>query len=392
MTLRSPFGPVVRLEEVTLNGHNLGTGGESSRVSPLDGHPGLVVKLYRPDSSARRDGARIDYLVADLDRLSPSDQTIAANTAWPLARVVDGTDTAGVVMAVAPERFYYTDPSRAGAPSQLVVDLLALPADRQTATGLHPATLTDRTRIAVNLVTVAAMLERRGIVYADWSYANVLWSQIDRTVFVLDMDSCSFGPRPYFRTANFEDPLTLEPSPVDTYTDRYRLALLVGRCLTGHRRFEEMLAALDHAPAGRLLRSILVAADRTVRPSANDLLNGLADGANVVGWRAVSSASGPKRTAPGPPRSSGPTPRARASRSTAPPTVPPIVPAIVPAMVPPMVPAGAVQSSAPAAPPAASHPGTAPAPSGLSLATALTATAVALLLLALCVFGLVKVF
>src|SRR5262249_21897739 len=129
-----------------------------------------------------------------------------------------------------------------------------------------------------NLAAVGALLERHGVVYGDWSYANAFWARGTGRVFVIDMDSCGIGDRPWVESKSWDDPGVEPGTRLTTYTDRYKLTVLVLRCLSGVRGmdFAAAHAALpERFHAGRLgeaLWSGLTTPDPGERPTMKRLL------------------------------------------------------------------------------------------------------------------------
>jgi hypothetical protein len=140
-------------------------------------------------------------------------------------------------MPLAPETFSTTWELPSGRVSRrrLEVDVLALTEDRQIQLKLPPQSLSDRISICASIAAVGALLERSGLAYLDWSYANVFWSILDHSAYVIDLDGCSFGPRPQIESPNWADPLVPLGLNAGNASDRYRVGLLVARCLTGMR-------------------------------------------------------------------------------------------------------------------------------------------------------------
>ena len=106
---------------------------------------------------------------------------------------------------------------------------------QQAQAGLPPQSLTDRISVCASIAARAALFERHGLVYLDWSYANIFWCRGDHSAYVIDLDGCSFGPRPQIQTPSWDDPHVPLGTTAGNESDRYRVALLIARCLTGQR-------------------------------------------------------------------------------------------------------------------------------------------------------------
>jgi hypothetical protein len=230
----SPFPRVMLPDEVRVAGDSLGSGGESSGVHRLaPPHQDWVFKRY----SASVPCAPLALLIDHPDRLTPDRRSIVdRHTAWPVARVDDDSGmSVGVVMPAAPDPYWATIrlPSGKSRRRLLDVDLMARDSTRQQLLGLPVQTLTDRLAVCAAFTSIAALLEEAGLVYLDWSFANVLWSTADHTTFLIDIDGATFGPRQQIGTHMFDDPLVSMGAPAGPEVDRYRVALLVAWCLTG---------------------------------------------------------------------------------------------------------------------------------------------------------------
>ena len=212
-------------------------------------------------------------------------------------------------------------------------------------------------RLCLSVVTTAALLERHGIVYLDWSFANAFWSPTALTTYLIDMDGCSFGARPLIQTHGWDDPLVPLGSPGGQQVDRYRVALLVGRCLTGERMLPQLPAALAALATTeprlgnvcRMVSATLHARHLADRPTIAALTLVLRNAAvalgvpvgssaarpvagntgNVTAWVPIAERRRPNGGAVAPPKPSVPAPR-----QAPPPSVPVPVPDPVPAPTP----------------------------------------------------------
>jgi hypothetical protein len=251
--------------------------GESLSIRPLLDDPSLLFKEYHRTMSTTGSDDQLDRLIALPGRLSDADRvTLTTCSCWPIARVVDDNGTVGVVIPCAPPKFSFSLSLINGdsARKPLEVDWLAMPDTKQRARGLPPVTFRRRVAVCRDLAAVAAILERENIVYGDWSYANAFWSTSDFRGYLIDVDTCRIGTRPWVHTPNWEDPLTPRSLAVDNNTDRYRFALLVARCLSGERapgqareKAQLITRREGRSELGEALTRSLVAADRDDRPS-----------------------------------------------------------------------------------------------------------------------------
>jgi hypothetical protein len=336
----SPFGGVVPQSELVLGELLAENNGESRRVCRLNSHQEWLFKEYRTEASAA-DVQRLDRLIALPATMKPEERSlIDANTSWPVVRVVDGPRTVGVCLPHAPIGFF--------APMRVVngktrtkavpIDLLAQTDQRIQKLGLAVPSRADRLAACASLAAIGALFERHGLAYLDWSYANAFWDCSSHVAYVIDVDGCSFGPRWQTETRGWEDPLVPLRTLADNHVDRYRVALLIARCLSGERELPQVREAVRRladdpwtAAVGQQLDRSLNAATLPARPSLQLLARTLElavhpapaqrsasprpdsnDGSGVVEWRPVRKRVGvPSPAGAPPPRSDAPTGPAR---------------------------------------------------------------------------------
>ncbi|MEU9247045.1 hypothetical protein [Streptomyces sp. NPDC048385] len=277
--------PAVRVSDLgpladPVSEHN----GQAIAVRPLTNHPGWLAKLYRPDQHPE-DAHRLDLLISAPDTLPEADRAaLYAGTCWPAARIHEpGSPAVGCVIPMAPEQ--YRSELRRGQFSDrrfVEIDWLAKSDESIRGVGLPPPGFAGRLAACRRLTELAAILERLGLVYSDWSFSNAFWSPGQRSVYLIDVDGCQPKKMPDLHQPNWADPLTPPGTDADEYTDRYRLGLLVAKCMTGHRdagAFHTVAASRwQNQPAVcEVLLDMLLATDRERRPSAaqlNQALNG----------------------------------------------------------------------------------------------------------------------
>ena len=232
-------GRTIRVSELGSLGENLGQdNGESRRVCRVPRFPGWLLKEYRAPLTLGR-ARRLERLIWLPSQMVSADlDLVNGHTAWPAAQVVnpDGK-TIGALIPLAPDSYSYTWklPSGRIQDRMLEVDMLALSEADQRGRNFPPQSLADRVAVCASIAAVGALFERHDLVYLDWSWANVFWSHRDHDAYVIDMDGCSFGPRPQIQSPHWEDPLVPMGNSAGKGSDRYRLALLIARCLTGTR-------------------------------------------------------------------------------------------------------------------------------------------------------------
>jgi hypothetical protein len=279
----SPFEAVTKLAEVKARGAVISAeNGESVLIYESAEQPGWLVKLYKP-GFPREPVDVLDRLIAVPAGLPAADLALVdSSICWPVTRVVDGTRTVGVVLAKAPAEFSVPMRMISGAaqPRLLDVDqLVQTDPEFFGRRGWEPPTTAERLAVARNLAAVGALLERYGVVYGDWSYANAFWARGSGRVFVIDMDSCGIGDRPWAESKSWDDPKAAPGVRLTTYTDRYKLAVLILRCLSGTRGLDfaaahaALPARLRSSPLGETLSTALTAADPARRPTMAHLLD-----------------------------------------------------------------------------------------------------------------------
>ncbi|NDZ78292.1 hypothetical protein G3I19_07085 [Streptomyces sp. SID10853] len=259
--------------------------GQAIAVKPLTNHPGWLAKLYRPDQHPE-DADRLDQLVSAPGTLQEADRALLyTGTCWPAARIHEpGNPAVGCVIPMAPEQ--YRSELRRGAFSErrfVEIDWLAKSDDSIRGVGLPSPGFAGRRAACLQLTELAAVLESLGLVYSDWSFSNAFWSPEQRSVYLIDVDGCQPKKMQDIHQPNWADPLTPPGTDADEYTDRYRLGLLVAKCMTGRRdghTFHTVAASpWPNQPAvSEVLLDMLFAADRERRPSAAQLNQALSGG------------------------------------------------------------------------------------------------------------------
>ncbi len=362
----SPFDRIVQLADIGsyAEEHVIARDkGEARVIYELAGHPGWLAKLYKPETKV--DHGMLGRLIDLPGTMPPADLALVdRGVAWPVARVLDGYRTAGIIMAKATAEFSWDVALLAGRTRRqtIEIDLLAIPADRIRKLGIPVPTSAARLTAVGGIVAVAALFERHGVVYGDWSFANAFWSPRTNATLIIDMDAAGIETRRFVETPNWEDPQARRGMRLTTYTDRYKVALLVARALTGDRTAGPSAAASvarlypTRTRLSELLRRSLTAPVASERPTLAALYDAIENpgqpsakpgsGANVSGmipWNPGSrQRSGPiSRPAakPAPTRPAAKPPAARpaprpAARPQSPPAQSPSAPRSRPAPSP----------------------------------------------------------
>ena len=216
-------------------GDELGSGGQG-RVLRVADHPGLVFKQYKVRGA---DPAALRLLVDMPAQLQTAERELLyGQTCWPLARVFNQAQLSGFLMREIPGRFFGTN--SVGSKKLRELQYLVYPRKPLWGDIVPPAGVATEIRIEVarEFTKLIATLHSRGLVIGDVSMSNVLWTGADGgavTTCLLDCDGIrKLGSRPVLPqadTLDWDDPLQPRSGP-DLDTDRYKLALLVGRVLT----------------------------------------------------------------------------------------------------------------------------------------------------------------
>lgn len=290
--------------------------GESVQIAPLADDPNVLFKEYRKNACTPADDLRIGRLIEVPRGLSATDrEQLERASCWPISRVVENNRTVGVLLPRAPAKFSFALQSLTGTGDRkpLAIDWLAKDPAQQAKRGLPRTTFAQRLKVCRDIAAVAAVFEQEKIVYGDWSYANAFWSASDFSGYLIDVDTCAFDARPFVNTPNWEDPFVPQNGRIDSTTDRYRLALLVARCLSGER---EPAAAVQWAAVksvearmpgiGQVLATTVNARSREARPTVAAILAALTASAasststsrtNVIDWKPVGPKAAQPRTA-----------------------------------------------------------------------------------------------
>ena len=271
MTTPPPWPGPADIDEASLRiGAELGAGGQGT-VYQVEGQPGLVFKQYKV---AGADPDALKILVDLPGQLPPSERDrLHARTAWPLARVYNRGQLSGFLMQEIPGRFAAAN--IAGTRKLRELQFLVYPRKPLWGQIVPPGGVSARTRIEVarEFTALVGLLHGRALIAGDVSMNNVLWTGTDGapvTIFLIDCDGIRrLGSRPVLaqaETLDWNDPCQ-PPSGPNLDTDRYKLALLVGRVLSvsAYARPGEPLALVPGVPA-RVAERVTAAWQRAAGP------------------------------------------------------------------------------------------------------------------------------
>jgi hypothetical protein len=196
-------------------------------VYPLAHRAGWLFKAYKPEGVVQPD--HLHRLLAMPQQVSAADRRlIETATCWPIAGVCDGSRVCGVVLPQAPARFWCRRRGN-GEPRLRTLDLLVY--QHSQAADSSPS-LPERLDYAIAVARLGELFARLGLVYSDWSYDNTLWAP-HGSVYLLDCDALTVGAvagRALYSNG-WDDPLTEAERGADTFTDRFRLGLMIWRIL-----------------------------------------------------------------------------------------------------------------------------------------------------------------
>ncbi|MGB6162735.1 MAG: hypothetical protein WCF33_19975 [Pseudonocardiaceae bacterium] len=279
----TPFDPVVSEKSLGPLGSPISNNnGESEGVYPLIEHCGWLLKVFKSHLITDADMTRIDQLVALAANASASDRVLLnSHMSWPAARVTSTSHmTYGVVIPIAPPAYWVNLRLNESQTKYkpLEIDWLASAPEKCERHNVPVPNFANRVKICADIVAVAELLERHNLVYGDWSYANALWSADECAGYVIDLDGCAFGTRTSLGTQNWDDPHATGKQ-TDTFSDRYGVALLLARCLTGERDIRLALEALQKIAVEHDATSLydrvysgVITAERGNRPTVAMLL------------------------------------------------------------------------------------------------------------------------
>ncbi|NJP25286.1 hypothetical protein FLW53_14000 [Microbispora sp. SCL1-1] len=201
-------------------------------VTRVLGPENLVYKEYMPQAG-QVNGAALAELVEFGHRQTATEvRALLHQCAWPVARVVHGGQVTGFLMPHVPRDFYGT----IGGKPKLVELQYLLYEPNWAWQDLHQPDVHGRLEIATLAAKLIDLLHTHGWIVGDLSFRNLLWRPGQPyKVFMLDCDGLRrHGAEPVLRqahTPDWNDPYQPSSGP-DMDTDRYKLALLVGRVLS----------------------------------------------------------------------------------------------------------------------------------------------------------------
>ncbi|MEV4322391.1 hypothetical protein AB0J37_09195 [Microbispora rosea] len=201
-------------------------------VNRVLGPENLVYKEYMPQAG-QVNGAALAELVEFGHRQTAAEvRALLDQCAWPVARVVNGGQVTGFLMPHVPKDFY----GMIGGKPKLVELQYLLYEPNWAWQDLHQPDIDGRLEIATLAAKLIDLLHTHGWIVGDLSFRNLLWRPgRPYKVCMLDCDGLRrHGAEPVLRqahTPDWNDPHQPSSGP-ELDTDRYKLALLIGRVLS----------------------------------------------------------------------------------------------------------------------------------------------------------------
>jgi hypothetical protein len=238
MTMMTLLAPMQDVEESTLTlGKNLGEGKQGVVYTLQDMAEPLVFKKYMEMPQTPNPTA-LKALISLPGTLPTALRAhLLSDAAWPLHRVLDSGRLTGFLMREVPEDFKGTS----AAERIRFRDLQYLTHPYRPSAGtLVPAggpTTQTRLGVARKFAALVALLHGGGLSIGDISILNLLWADPDGehpSILMLDCDGIRFHGMPPV-TEQLNSPDWVDPhesaNGLDLETDRYKLALVIGRVL-----------------------------------------------------------------------------------------------------------------------------------------------------------------
>ncbi len=275
----------------------------------LHDDPGAIVyKEYAAHINVPSQGL-LNIVRARLKLAAPRRAALDELTVWPLRVVLDGRGTpTGVLMRLIPDGYFQTMALPSGKRERVPTEVQHLIFDAAVARRRAidvPAEndLKTRLQICASVAQGVGLMHGMDIVYGDLSARNVLYRMVGRpSALMVDCDAVrvrgSAAVNHQLNSPDWEPPETRAYStgsiPQSLATDRYKLALLILRCLRPGRgssrsRDWQGVSRLLDAQGTKLMRLALTGRPED-RPRARDWVEYLR---GAISWAPGQPTRGP---------------------------------------------------------------------------------------------------
>lgn len=204
-----------------------------------DVHHRLAYKEFKAGQLA---SGGLEAIVGVRARLSAPDRDLLdSHAAWPIRLVRDQGRVVGLLMPLIPDAFVQVGRSITGSAmrKEREIQFLFLAANRCAKLGFPLVNLHQRLHLCEQLARVLALLHTNNVVFGDFNAKNALFSvgpgRADAGIMLVDCDAVrvrgTMSAVPQLNTPDWEPPAA-ERTQLTSYTDVYKYALFVLRCLS----------------------------------------------------------------------------------------------------------------------------------------------------------------
>lgn len=204
-----------------------------------DVHHRLAYKEFKAGQLA---SGGLEAIVGVRSRMSAPDRDLLdSHAAWPIRLVRDQGRVVGLLMPLIPDSFVQVGRSITGSAmrKEREIQFLFLAANRCAKLGFPLVNLHQRLHLCEELARVFALLHANNVVFGDFNAKNALFSvgpgRADAGIMLVDCDAVrvrgTMSAVPQLNTPDWEPPAA-EQTQLTSYTDVYKYALFVLRCLS----------------------------------------------------------------------------------------------------------------------------------------------------------------
>lgn len=197
---------------------------------------------YKEFKSGQVSNSGLEAIVGVRARMTDAERALLDDhAAWPLRLVRDQGRVVGLLMPLIPDGFVQIGRSITGSAmrKEREIQFLFLSAQRCAKVGFPLVNLHQRYALCEELARVFALLHRNNVVFGDFNAKNALFSvgpERNRAdIMLVDCDAVrvrgTMSAVPQLNTPDWEPPAA-ERNQLTSYTDVYKYALFVLRCLS----------------------------------------------------------------------------------------------------------------------------------------------------------------